>query len=50
LDASLNVRVIKSRIMRGLGQVADMREMRNAYKSLNVKPEGIRLLTRPSHR
>jgi len=34
------VRVVKSRRMRRVGQVARMGEMRNAYKDLAGKPEG----------
>jgi hypothetical protein len=34
------IRVMKSRWMRKAGHVARMREMRNAYNSLVLKPEG----------
>jgi len=33
-----------------MGHVADMGEMRNAYKILVGKPEGKKPLRRPSHR
>jgi hypothetical protein len=35
------IRVIKSRKMRWVGHVTQMGEMRNAYKILVGKPEGI---------
>jgi len=51
LYASPNIiRLIKSRRMRGVGHVAGMGEMRNAYIILVGKPEGKRLLGRPTHR
>jgi hypothetical protein len=43
------IRTIKSRRMRSVGHVARM-EKRNAYRSLVGKPEGRRLLGRPSGR
>jgi len=43
LHTSLNIiRVMKSRRMRWVGQVARMGEMRDAYKILVGKPEGKR--------
>jgi hypothetical protein len=44
------VRVIKSRIMRWPGHVARMGEGRGMYRVLVGKPEGKRLLGRPSRR
>jgi hypothetical protein len=44
------IRVIKSRKLRWLGQVAQMGEMKNLYKFLVWKPEGKGLLGRPRHR
>jgi hypothetical protein len=41
------IRMIKSRRMRWAGHVAQMREMRNAYRILVEKPEGKRPLGRP---
>jgi hypothetical protein len=35
--------------MRWVGQVARIREMRNEYEILVEKPEGKKLLGRPSH-
>jgi hypothetical protein len=43
-------RMIKSRRMRWTGHVARMGEKRNAYKILVGKPEGKRLLGRPTRR
>jgi len=45
-----NIRVIKSRRMRWVGQVACMRERRGAYRVLVGKPEGMKQLARPKHR
>jgi hypothetical protein len=42
-----NIRVIKSRMIRWVGHVAYMVEMRNAYKILVRKPEGKRQFRRP---
>jgi hypothetical protein len=42
--------MIKSRRMRWAGHVAQMGEMRNAYRILMGKPEGKRLLGRPRRR
>jgi hypothetical protein len=39
--------VVKSSRTRGLGQVACVGKMRNAYRVLTRKPEGKRLLGRP---
>jgi len=51
LYASPNIiRVIKSRRMRGAGQAAGMREMRNAYNILVGKLEGKGPLGRRRHR
>jgi len=51
LYASPNIiRLIKSRRMRGVGHVAGMGVMRNAYIILVGKPEGKSLLGRPTHR
>jgi hypothetical protein len=44
------ITVIKSRRMRLEGHVAQMGEMRNAYRILVAKPEGKRPLGRPRHR
>ena len=44
------VRVIKSRRMRWVGQVARMGERRGLHKVLVGKPEGKRPLGRPRHR
>jgi hypothetical protein len=44
------IRVIKSRGMRCAGHVAQMREKRNAYRTLVGKPEGKRPLGRPRRR
>jgi hypothetical protein len=44
------IRIIKSRSMRWAGNVARMREKRNAYRLLVGKPEGKRPLQRPRHR
>jgi hypothetical protein len=43
-------RINKLRRMRQVGHVACMREIRNAYKILVVKPEGKRPLRRCRHR
>jgi hypothetical protein len=43
-------RMIKSRMMRWVGHVARMGEMRNSYKILVRKPEVNRLLGRPERR
>jgi hypothetical protein len=43
------IRNIKSKMMRWVGYVANMGEMRNAYKILVGKPEGKRPLRRPRH-
>jgi hypothetical protein len=45
-----NIRMIRSRRMRWAGHIACMREMRNAYKILVVKPEEKRPLGRIKHR
>jgi hypothetical protein len=51
LFSSTNIiRVIKSRGMRWVGDVARTREIKNAYKILVGKPEGRRPLGRPRHR
>jgi len=51
LYASMNfIMVIKSKPLRWAGYVAQVREMRNAYKMLVGKPEGRRPLGRPSRR
>jgi hypothetical protein len=42
--------MIKSRSMRWVGHVARMGETRNAYRILVGKPEGNRLLRRPTYR
>jgi hypothetical protein len=42
--------VIKTRRMRWVGHVACMGQRRNAYRALLGKPEGEKLLRRPSHR
>jgi hypothetical protein len=44
------IRIIKSRRMRWVGQVARMGEKRNAYRLLVGKPEGKRQLGRPRRR
>jgi hypothetical protein len=44
------IRTIKARRMRWAGNVARMREKRNAYKLLVGKPEGSRPLGRPRRR
>jgi hypothetical protein len=44
------IRIIKSRRMRWVGHVARMGEKRNMYRLLVGKPEGKRLLGRPSCR
>jgi hypothetical protein len=44
------IRIIKSKRMRWAGHVALMGEKRNAYKLLVGKPEGKRLLGRPTRR
>jgi hypothetical protein len=44
------IRMIKSRRMRWAGHVAQMGEMRNAYRILVGKPEGMRPLGRPRRR
>jgi hypothetical protein len=44
------IRMIKSGRMKCAGHVARMGEMRNAYRILEGKPEGKRLLGRPRHR
>jgi hypothetical protein len=44
------IRIIKSRRMRWIGHVAQMRANRNAYRLLVGKPEGKRPLGRPRHR
>jgi hypothetical protein len=44
------IRIIKSRRMRWVGQVARMREKRNAYRLLVGKLEGKRPLGRPRRR
>jgi hypothetical protein len=44
------IRMIKSRRMRRAGQVARMREKRNACRILVGKPEGKRTLRRPRRR
>jgi hypothetical protein len=44
------IRMIKSRRMRWAGNVARMREKRNAYRILVGKPEGKRPLERPRRR
>jgi hypothetical protein len=41
------IRIIKARRMRWAGHVARMGEKRNAYRLLEGKPEGKRLLGRP---
>jgi hypothetical protein len=51
LYTSLNIiRVIKSRIVRFLGHIARMGELKNAYNILVRKPEGKIPLGRPRHR
>jgi hypothetical protein len=51
LYASLNIiRVVKSRRIRWVGDVAFMGEIRNAYKILVRKPEGKSPLGRPKHK
>jgi len=51
LYSSPNItRVIKSRRMRWMGNVARMRERRGVYRVLVGKPEGKRPLGRPKHR
>jgi hypothetical protein len=47
---SSNIRVIKSRRMRGAGHVTCMGKMRNAYKILFRKPEGERPFGGSRHR
>jgi hypothetical protein len=42
--------VIKSRRMRGTGHVAHLGDRRGAYRVLIEKPEGNRLLLRPTRR
>jgi hypothetical protein len=49
-NEELNVRVIKSRIMRWAGHVAHMGERRGVYKIMLGKPEGNRPLGRPRRR
>jgi hypothetical protein len=44
------IRIIKSRRMRWAGHVARMREKRNAFRILVVKPEGKRPLGRSRRR
>lgn len=44
------VRVSKSTTMRWEGHVARIGEMRNTYRTVIEKPEGKRLLDRPSHK
>jgi len=43
------IQVIKSRRIRWVGYVASMRKWRGAFGILVRKPEGQRLLERPSH-
>jgi len=50
LYASPSIMAIKSRRMRWVGNVSSISEMRNAYKILVRKPEGMRKLRRPRHR
>jgi hypothetical protein len=51
LYTSQNItRMIKSRRMRWVGNVARMAEMRDAYRILVGKPQGTRLLGRPTRR
>jgi hypothetical protein len=51
LNSSTNIiRMIKSRRMRWAGHVAGMGQTRNAYRILEGKPEGKRLLGRPRRR
>jgi hypothetical protein len=45
-----NIRVIRSRMVRWVGHVAHMGEMRNLYRTLVRKCEGKRPLGRPMHR
>jgi len=49
-SSPLIVRVIKSRRMRGTGDVARMGQRRGAYRVLLGKPEGKRRLGRPKRR
>jgi hypothetical protein len=44
------IRVIKSRQMRWVGHLACMEEMRNVYKILVGRPEGMRSLSIHRHR
>jgi hypothetical protein len=44
------IRIMKSRRMRWAGHIARLGEKRNAYMLLVGKPEGMRLLGRPSRR
>jgi hypothetical protein len=44
------IRIIKSRMMRWAGHVAERGEKKNAYRLLVEKPEGKRPLVRPRHR
>jgi hypothetical protein len=46
----MNIRIIKSRGMRWLGNIARMGEKRNVYRLLVGKPEGKRPLGRPRHK
>jgi hypothetical protein len=50
LYASPNIRVIKSRKMRGVDHVARMGQMKNSYTILVEKPEGKTPLKRPWYR
>jgi hypothetical protein len=50
LYASPSIMAIKSRRMRWVGNVSSISEMRNTYKILVRKPEGMRTIRRPRHR
>jgi hypothetical protein len=50
ISSSDVIRQVKSRRMRWAGHVARMREERKLYKVVVGKPEGKRLLGRPSNR
>lgn len=45
---SLNVKTIKSKMVKWVGHVARMEKMRNAYKIVVAMSEGKRLFVRPS--
>jgi hypothetical protein len=50
LSVQPNIRIIKSRRMKKAGYVAQMREMRSAYRLLVGKPEAKRALARSGRR